>query len=218
MPYHLGTAAPYVSSKIATAPSTIGNDKARAVGAISASPLFNLASYTVTAEVTATLPDLSGVLPNGYDNVGTTTQDGYSVSVGFYIRTQAPVFTPTWEQPSSEFIGLNFVAIAPLYAMDNVTVVSPAVRKLGGVIMTPGSGNYLDPSWWSTARVLKLVITGTTYKLYADTQEIGSGSLPIPVGPYSGWTLGWFTGSPLGHMASAGSATLTNYEYQDNAV
>ena len=39
--------------------------------------------------------------------------------------------------------------------------------------MTPGSGDYLDPTWWQTARTVKVVVAGNDISLYVeDTEDV----------------------------------------------
>lgn len=84
------------------------------------------------------------------------------------------------------------------------------VWRGSALTMTPGSGDYLDPAWYATARTFKLVVDGNVIKLYIEntliqTEDIGDRLLTqTGVGFYLGRYSNYTTTSTLDNW------TMTN--------
>lgn len=75
--------------------------------------------------------------------------------------------------------------------------------------MTPGSNDYLDPTWWQTARTVKLKVAGNTLSLYVEDTLLHEGTVQklgtnTPVGFLTGTKTG------LDSSITMDDFTLTN--------
>ncbi len=112
----------------------------------------------------------SSVSPNYEVSIDVTwslDETSATIRVGFWLRA-----TTTFPANVNQFEWVYIRAdrdFGPLYTF---TVV--VGDNLTQVAMTPGSDDYLDPTWWTTARTLKVVVTGNLFELYVGDTLLGS--------------------------------------------
>lgn len=119
--------------------------------AVHKSAVIAFSHYEVSADITVSVDETES-----------------SVTAGFFARA-----TTTFPAFINQFIWTTiriYRATGPTYTID----VSVASNTLAGIAMTPGSGDYLDPAWWTTARKLKLVVSGNLFSLYVEDQLLHS--------------------------------------------
>ncbi|MCK5611420.1 hypothetical protein KAR91_56640 [Candidatus Pacearchaeota archaeon] len=133
--------------------------------------------------------------------------DGYNYA-GFIIRCAAPAFP--------NFSAVNYMTIYLKLWDDSGTKkfqIDYAGAGDGWVEATPGSGDWLDPAYWTTARELKIKVVGSVISTYVADVLIGSidrGAVASYPGLYVGFRL-WKNDK------TANEITVDNWNFTNTA-
>ena len=108
-------------------------------------------NYDVTADVTLN--------PGG---------DGAKAIVGLIVRADTD-FPDVQRDVDLIFCRVQIWFVAPSTYNLRVEYSTQAGNNFTSTAMTPGSGDYLDPTWWTTAKTLKISVRGDVVSFYAGT-------------------------------------------------